>query len=65
VKGQFQIQFFNLFNHVPLGVPGASEARCIDCSESTTGQITSVDSSVQSAGLPYMRQLEFGGRIFF
>jgi hypothetical protein len=65
VKGQFQIQFFNLFNHVPLGVPNASEARCIDCSAPTTGEITSADSSVISSGLPYMRQLEFGSRIFF
>jgi Carboxypeptidase regulatory-like domain len=65
VKGQFQLQFFNLFNHVPLGAPDASESRCIDCSQSTTGKITSVDTSVESAGLPYMRQLEFGSRIFF
>jgi hypothetical protein len=65
VKGQFQMQFFNIFNHVPLGVPDASESRCIDCSEATTGKITSVDSSVASSGLPYMRQLEFGARVFF
>jgi hypothetical protein len=65
VKGQFQFQAFNVFNHVPLGVPSASQARCIDCTAPTTGQITGVDSAIQGSGLPYMRMLQFGARIMF
>ena len=64
---QFQFQAFNVFNHVPLGVPNASDARCIDCSLSTgqPGQITGVDGAVSGTGMPYMRTLQFGGRIQF
>jgi hypothetical protein len=66
VKGQFQFQAFNVFNHVPLGVPSASDARCVDCSmDAASGLITNVDSAVSSNGLPYMRQLQFGARIIF
>jgi hypothetical protein len=63
VKGQFQFQAFNLLNHVPLGVPSANNARCIDCTAG--GVITSVDSAVSGSGQPYMRQLQFGARIQF
>jgi hypothetical protein len=63
VKGQFQLQAFNVFNHVPLGLPSASNARCIDCSAG--GVITSVDNAVYGSGQPYMRQLQFGARIQF
>jgi hypothetical protein len=66
VKGQFQFQaynLFNLFNHVPLGVPSAADARCVDCS--TGGIITSVDNAISGSGQPYMRQLQFGGRVTF
>jgi hypothetical protein len=63
VKGQFQFQAFNVFNHVPLGVPSANNARCIDCSAG--GVITSVDPAVSGSGQPYMRQLQFGARIQF
>jgi hypothetical protein len=64
---QFQFQVFNLFNHVPLGLPSATEARCIDCltSSGDAGQITSVDSAVSGTGLPYMRTLQFGARFQF
>ena len=67
MKPQFQFQAFNVFNHVPLGVPNATDARCIDCSLTTgaPGQITGVDSAVSGAGLPYMRTLQFGGRFQF
>lgn len=63
MKAQFQFQVYNVFNHVPLGVPSATNARCIDCSAG--GTITSVDNAIQSGGQPYMRQIQFGGRIMF
>jgi Carboxypeptidase regulatory-like domain len=65
VQGQFQFQVFNVFNHVPLGVPSATDARCVDCTEATTGQITNVDNAIYGSGLPYMRQLQFGARFTF
>jgi hypothetical protein len=66
VKGQFQFQAFNVFNHVPLGVPSATNARCVDCATSAeSGLITSADAAVLANGLPYMRQLQFGARIIF
>jgi hypothetical protein len=66
VKGQFQFQAFNVFNHAPLGVPGATDARCVDCStDAESGLITNVDSAVSANGLPYMRQLQFGARFTF
>jgi hypothetical protein len=64
-QGQFQFQVFNVFNHVPLGVPNATGARCIDCTTGTPGVITSVDNAVSGSGLPYMRQLQFAARIAF
>jgi hypothetical protein len=63
VKGQFQFQVFNVFNHVPLGVPSAADARCVDCSAG--GIITSVDSAISGSSLPYMRQLQFGAKFTF
>ena len=70
VKGQFQFQAFNVFNHVPLGLPSAADSRCVDCSSSTfpgseAGQITSVDGAIGGSGQPYMRQLQFGARFSF
>jgi hypothetical protein len=65
IKAQFQFQAFNVFNHVPLGVPSATNARCIDCTTGASGQITGVDSAVSGTGLPYMRTLQFGGRVQF
>lgn len=65
VKAQIQFQAFNVFNHVPLGVPSASSARCIDCTTGTPGLITGVDSAVSGTGLPYMRTLQFGARLEF
>lgn len=65
VQGQFQFQAFNVFNHVPLGVPNATDARCVDCTAATTGQITNVDNAIFGSGQPYMRQLEFGARFTF
>lgn len=63
VGGQFQMQAFNVFNYVPLGLPNASQARCIDCS--TGGVITGVDNAISGSGQPYMRQLQFGAKINF
>jgi hypothetical protein len=65
VHGQFQFQAFNVFNHVPLGLPSATNARCVDCATGDEGQITTVDSAVYGTGLPYMRQLQFGARLQF
>jgi hypothetical protein len=65
VRGQFQLQAFNIFNHVPLGVPSATNARCIDCTTGDAGLITSVDTAIASSGQPYMRQLQFGAKIYF
>ena len=55
-----KFQAFDVFNHVPLAVPSASNARCIDCS-GNAGLITSVDSAVSRTSLPYMHALQFGG----
>lgn len=65
VKAQFQFQAFNVFNHVPLGLPSATNARCIDCQTGAAGLITGVDSAVAGTGMPYMRQLQFGARFSF
>ena len=72
VKGEFQFQAFNMFNHVPLGLPSTTDARCVDCSptsaafaSSAAGLVTSVDSSITGSGQPYMRQLQFGAHITF
>jgi hypothetical protein len=66
-KLEFQFQAYNLFNHVPLGLPSANEARCIDCTTASgePGLITGVDSAVSGTGLPYMRTLQFGARLQF
>jgi hypothetical protein len=65
IKAQAQFQVYNLFNHAPLGLPSATNARCIDCTTGQPGQITGVDSAVSGTGLPYMRTLQFGARIEF
>ena len=60
VKGQFQFQAFNVFNHTALDLPTASSGRCIDCTTSnTSGTITSLESNST------MRQLQFAARISF
>lgn len=65
VKAQAQFQVYNLFNHTPLGLPSATDARCIDCTTGETGFITEVDPAVSGTGLPYMRTLQFGARFEF
>ena len=57
VKGQFQFQAFNIFNHPVLDIPNASGARCVDCSNG--GVITNIDANVP------MRQLQFAFRVQF
>ncbi len=57
VKGQFQFQAFNVFNHPALDLPNASGARCVDCS--TGGVITNIDANIP------MRQLQFAFRVDF
>jgi carboxypeptidase family protein/TonB-dependent receptor-like protein len=65
ITGQFQFQVFNVFNHVPLGVPSASNARCIDCTTGDSGLITGVDNAISGSGQPYMRQIQFGAKVTF
>jgi len=65
LKAQAQFQVYNLFNHVPLGLPSATNARCADCTSGAPGMITGVDSAVSGTGLPYMRTLQFGARLEF
>jgi Carboxypeptidase regulatory-like domain/TonB dependent receptor len=57
VRGQFQFQAFNVFNHPVLDIPNASGARCVDCSNG--GVITNIDANVP------MRQLQFAFRVEF
>jgi hypothetical protein len=54
VKAQFQAEFFNVFNHGVLNLPGNT---CIDCSGA--GIINSLQGDSQ------MRQLQFGFRVTF
>jgi hypothetical protein len=56
-RGQFQFQAFNVFNHVPLDIPTAANARCIDCSNG--GIISSIEANSS------MRQLQFAARLTF
>lgn len=65
ITAQAQFQAFNLFNHVPLGVPSATDGRCIDCTTGEPGLITEADPAVTGTGLPYMRTLQFGARLEF
>ncbi|HTD97111.1 MAG TPA: TonB-dependent receptor [Edaphobacter sp.] len=57
VKGQLQVQAFNVFNHAALSVPTASQSRCVDCSSG--GIITSLEPNTT------MRQLQFSAKIQF
>jgi hypothetical protein len=57
VRGQFQFQAFNVFNHPALDIPNSSGARCVDCSNG--GVISNVDPNVG------MRQLQFALRVEF
>ncbi|HTW46319.1 MAG TPA: TonB-dependent receptor [Acidobacteriaceae bacterium] len=65
INAQFEFQAFNVFNHVPLGLPSSTNARCIDCTTGAPGMITEADPAVTGTGLPYMRTLQFSGRIQF
>lgn len=59
VKGQFQFQAFNFFNHAALDIPTANQSVCVDCSATDTGVITSLESNST------MRRLQFAARINF
>ena len=62
VKGQFQFQAFNVFNHAALDIPTATYGRCVDCSattQSTAGIITSLEPNST------MRRLQFAARLQF
>jgi len=59
IKGQFQFQAFNVFNHTALDIPTASNGVCIDCTTNTAGTITSLEPNTN------MRQLQFAARISF
>jgi hypothetical protein len=55
VKFQFQAEFFNVFNHPVYALPNG----CIDCSASSGGLITGLDSASR------MREMQLGARITF
>lgn len=64
VKGQFDFQAFNVFNHPALGIPtegNETNGPCIDCavSSGTVGQIVGLDPNVT------MRQLAFALKVLF
>ncbi len=60
VKGQFQFQAFNVFNHAALDVPNSNNSHCIDCTVAQgAGVITSLESNST------MRRLQFAARITF
>ena len=64
VKGQFDFQAFNVFNHAALGIPtegNETNGPCIDCavSSGTVGQIIGLDPNVN------MRQLAFALKVLF
>jgi hypothetical protein len=64
VKGQFDFQAFNVFNHPALGTPtegNETNGPCVDCSISsgTVGQIIGLDPNVN------MRQLAFAMKVLF
>jgi hypothetical protein len=64
VKGQFDFQAYNVFNHAALGIPtegNETNGPCIDCavSSGTVGQIIGLDPNVS------MRQLAFALKALF
>ena len=60
IKGQFQFQAFNVFNHAPLDIPDSSNSRCIDCTVAQgAGIITSLEPNST------MRRLQFAARVTF
>ena len=60
VKGQFQVQAFNIFNHAALDLPNSNNSHCIDCTVSQgAGVITSLE------GNSTMRRVQFAARVTF
>ena len=57
IKGQFQFQAFNVFNHAALDIPTSSQAVCIDCA--VAGNITQLETNSN------MRRLQFAARVTF
>lgn len=59
-NGQFQAQFFNVFNHAALDIPTSSNSRCIDCTVSQgAGIITGIDPNST------MRRVQFAAKVTF
>ncbi len=60
VKGQFQFQAFNVFNHAALDMPNSNNSHCVDCTVAQgAGVITSLESNST------MRRLQFAARLSF
>jgi hypothetical protein len=60
IKGQFQVQAFNFFNHAALDLPTATNSRCIDCTAAQgAGLITGLE------GNSTMRRLQFAAKFTF
>lgn len=59
VKGQFRMDAFNVFNHPVLGFSSTQGGTCVDCVNTTNGQVRDIESDTQ------MRQLQFALRFTF
>ncbi len=59
-RGEFQAQFFNIFNHAPLDIPTSNNSHCIDC---TVAQGAGVITSLE--GNSTMRRIQFAARVTF
>ena len=63
VKGQFQFQAFNVFNHTALDIPQSNNSRCIDCSTANGNPGAGVITSIEPNST--MRRLQFAARVQF
>jgi hypothetical protein len=62
IKAQFRFDAYNVFNHPVLAIPGNT---CVDCTGSSSGQITDIEADAAPGSPVGMRQLQFGVRITF
>jgi hypothetical protein len=60
IKGEFQVQAFNVFNHAELDAPNSNNSHCIDC---TVAQGAGVITSLE--GNSTMRRIQFAVRVTF
>lgn len=60
IKGEFQVQAFNIFNHAALDIPNSNNSHCIDC---TVAQGAGIITSLE--GNSTMRRIQFAARVTF